>query len=339
METTRKPGVQRAQRVTKIVFTVNHYTPDELESLMNMSCKWIIIAKELGPKNGIPHLQGAIVLNRPMTFKTISTLPGLTRAHVEQMKGSCEDSLIYCTKEDPNAFVKGEMPNPGKRTDLIDCTSMINAGTPLAVVAREYPSQFVRYHKGLIAYRGVLLEGRKSKPQVIWIWGKSGTGKTRAALDFASTAGSFWISNGSLRWFDGYHGQRTAILDDFRDDACKFDHLLRYLDRYEIQVEFKGGFVQWIPEFIIITAPSSPKAMFYALEASDFQQLDRRIDHVLEFPADDKPGRLFRLFGVPEPTPLVPLDDEGGGEGSSSNSFTMVMSSDSSTSEEDKGNS
>jgi len=330
METTRMPN--RPQRVSRICFTLNNYTDDEHESIKTMNCKWLVVGKELAPKSGTPHLQGAIVLSRPMTFQQIKNLPGLTRAHVEQMKGSCVDSLTYCTKEDPNAFVIGTMPQQGKRTDLIDCATMLNDGKPMIEVARMYPSQFVRYHKGLTAYRGVLLESRDKKPVVIWIHGPSGTGKTRAAVEVAKTFGRFWMSNGSLKWFDGYNGECVAILDDIREDSCPFNHLLRLLDRYPHKVEFKGGFVEWIPSFILITAPCSPKAMYSALTPPDRQQLERRIDEVLEFPKDNEPGRLFSLLGVPwdggAGTTTTSTEDKSEG----SDSSTMVMSSTSSDS-------
>lgn len=60
-------------------------------------------------------------------------------------------------------------------------------------------------------------------------------------------------SKGAQLWFDGYLGESVAVFDDFRPWWCRFDYLLALLDRYPIRVPVKGGFVNWIPEIIIIT--------------------------------------------------------------------------------------
>lgn len=62
-------------------------------------------------------------------------------------------------------------------------------------------------------------------------------------------------SRNSALWWDGYIGQKTVVLDDFRPWWCPFSFLLRILDRYPIRVQVKGGFVNFVPEKIIITTP------------------------------------------------------------------------------------
>lgn len=93
---------------------------------------------------------------------------------------------------------------------------------------------------------------------VYWLHGPTGTGKTRWAYQKAKERGAFWMSGLTLRWFDGYMGQMTAILDDLRSTSIEYSSLLRLLDRYPTRVEIKGSSVPWTADLVIITSCYSP---------------------------------------------------------------------------------
>ena len=67
-----------------------------------------------------------------------------------------------------------------------------------------------------------------------------------------------------------------------RKDFCKFHELLRYLDRYPVQLETKGGTRQLLARNIVITSCYPPEQLFDTRE--DIQQLIRRIDFIHQFP-------------------------------------------------------
>ena len=46
-----------------------------------------------------------------------------------------------------------------------------------------------------------------------WVWGETGTGKTRRAVDDAKSMGSYFIKSNN-KWWDGYTDQKTVILDE-----------------------------------------------------------------------------------------------------------------------------
>jgi hypothetical protein len=211
------------------------------------------------------------------------------------MHGTPEDSLIYCTKQDREAFQSGSLPNPGKRNDLLEVVKDMKDGKTIRdlTIGEDYNALtvVVKYYKGLSVLQSLLSRNRDYPPVVIWICGKTGIGKTRAAVEFGhELAGPFgmWISSGSLRWFDGYMGQPVALFDDLRTKHAEFSFLLRLLDRYPVQVEFKGGYVNWIPRLIMVTAPKDPESMWSLRTDEDKQQLRRRISSVIY--AEDHEG-------------------------------------------------
>lgn len=303
----RRP--KNGQRLSRFVFTLNNYTPEEyawLTETFAPSVKWMIIGMETG-ENETPHLQGACILGTQTPFSKLKTLLGFKRAHIEVMRGTPEDSRIYCSKQDSHPFESGTLPGPGKRTDIASAVCRIQAGESLKDLARDESGgiAITKFHKGLTVLRSMVRPPRDGKPFVFWIHGPTGVGKTRIAFKCARALlrlrnisdQDCWISSGGLRWFDGYDGHTAVILDDFRaKHVTSFAFFLRLLDRYPMAVEFKGGFVAWTPSFIFITSPKSPKECFAKrgeFIPEDIAQLDRRICESFEIdePLSSKSSR------------------------------------------------
>lgn len=235
------------------------------------------------------------------------------------MRGKPEDSLAYCTKEDSDAFVSGSLPTQGKRTDIREAAGRILGGESVRdlVKSEDGAIAVVKFYKGLTVLRSLVQPTRTAPPSVFWLHGSTGTGKTRCAFKssraLSTRAGrndaDVWISSGGLRWFDGYDGQMCAIFDDFRaKHVTSFAFLLRLLDRYPVQCEFKGGFVSWVPSVIFITCPYTPDRCFEKRKEflpEDISQLSRRITRVVEFEGEFT--RDQRRNFVAEIVGLVPL--------------------------------
>lgn len=278
-------------RFTKIVFTLNNYTLDEVEWFQSKDftdhCKWAVIGKEVGKECGTPHLQGACVFKKQEYQSVMKSWPGFKRANFRRMDGTPQQSLAYCTKEDSKAFVFGECPvsKQGKRTDLHDVVDRVRSGESVREIASDSNGAVavVKFYKGLTQLRSITRPQRSVVPRIAWIYGTTGTGKSEGAWECAQeicSRDNIWISALGLRWFDGYDGQRVAILDDFRPSDCKFSYLLRLLDKYPLRVEFKGGFVNWEPEWIFITTTNSIANTYKIREqfrGEDLNQLRRRI--------------------------------------------------------------
>lgn len=136
----------------------------------------------------------------------------------------------------------------------------------------------------------------KPKPIVIWIHGKTGKGKSYLAASIceeiaeANNWDTYTTKDETLKWWNGYHGQELVIIEEFRKHGVSYSFFLRLLDRYYMSVQTKGGFTEFNPKIIFITAPVGPKEAFQWLdkdgELQDWdgiEQLLRRIDDVIDF--------------------------------------------------------
>lgn len=73
---------------------------------------------------------------------------------------------------------------------------------------------------------------RTEPREIILIQGKPGLGKTRLALEDNDTYETP-INSGPL-WFDGYFGQKKALMDEFEGEL-QLNSLLKLVDNYYVR--------------------------------------------------------------------------------------------------------
>jgi hypothetical protein len=234
---------------------------------------------EKGEK-GTPHYQGYVFFNKrtsmAMAKKQISA-----KAHFEAARGTPLQNRAYCTKKEGRIngpFEFGVIPQQGRRNDLINMKKLIDSGKDNKVVAEEYFGSFLRYHKGINAYRLLNQQQRSWKTTVVVIYGPTGTGKSAFCRDMFK--GAYWKPPGT-KWWDNYVGQSVVIFDDFNVPWFGFDTLKRLLDRYPLLVETKGGHTQFLAKTIVVTSNNHPNKWYWKLFQSQphsYSQLERRID-------------------------------------------------------------
>ena len=194
----------------------------------------------------------------------------------------------------------GALAAAGKRRGLDEAVDSVKAGVPLHEVAAEYSLAWVSHGKGLTSLRQMLkLDADRRSfgpdgPEVWVLWGPSGTGKSRWVA--ATWPDAFWKAPES-KWWDGYSGQETVVLDDFKDYAMPLVELQRLLDWYPLWVEVKGGSVPMLAKRYVLTANTSPEDWY--LKADVHRTIWRR---VTDFAA--KHGRLIHCVdGWTPPAP------------------------------------
>lgn len=263
-------------------FTLNTPLDTDLEDLLSLvgsrCITYMIVGVEKGDETSRTHLQGYVHLSKGLSFDSVKKMLG-ERLHIEPCRGSPESNIAYCSKQGEWSE-QGERPRQkGSRCDLDKVRDMVDDHVPMDVIVSSCRSfQSVRYAETLLKYQKLRTRG---KPRVVWLYGKTGVGKTRRAYEMFS--GEYWVSSNDLTWFDGYYGQPNVLIDDFRASMCKFAFLLRLLDRYPLRVPVKGGFVSWNPVNIVVTSTSLPQDCYESEKIrEDIGQLLRRIDEIVE---------------------------------------------------------
>lgn len=258
-------------KAKKWVFTLNNYESKDIEFFKNLSYNYIKFGEEIG-ESGTPHLQGFVIFKNQTRLSALKKLH--SKVHWEIQVGPDEACSNYCSKGS-NIFEQDNR-SQGKRNDILSAANLVKEKGIMGVV-NEMPEMYVKYHSGLEKLFHRISTDRTIKPIVTWIYGKTGTGKTRHVFDKHQ---DIWISNKNLQWWDGYENQEVVLIDDFRRDFCTFHELLRILDRYPYNVAVKGGFRKLNSKYIYITSPFHPKETYETRE--DIQQLLRRIDEIIE---------------------------------------------------------
>lgn len=252
------------------VFTLNNYTEEEEELIKGLECKYLVYGHEVG-EQGTPHLQGYIEFKQGKRVTTLhKTLP---RVWFKERAGTAKQAADYC-KKSKDFYEKGEISKQGHRSDLDHVASMVAEGKSLKDIAEEVPATFIRYNRGIEALKCITTVDRdpNDPPCVMWLWGETGVGKTRAATE---TFDSYYIKDCNTKWWNGYEQQTAIIIDDF-NGKWDFENLLRLLDRYPYQGETKGGHIKINSPIIIITCSRAPNEIW---GGKDLAQIERRLNN------------------------------------------------------------
>lgn len=145
----------------------------------------------------------------------------------------------YCLKEESRVEGPFEFGvKPIHRNSRVDWDSVfINAKSGLF---DNIPSDIkVRCYSNLKKIeKDNLICSDSSDVRGVWIYGPSGSGKSRLAREQYPNA-YFKLAN---KWWDGYYGQKNVILDDFgKEHHVLGYHLKIWADRYGCILETKGG--------------------------------------------------------------------------------------------------
>ncbi len=208
------------------------------------NCRYICWGVELCPKTKKMHWQGFAIFSRTCRFKMAKKWIGAgDKTHIEVRKGTRCDARKYCMK-DGIFHEYGIFEGHTK-----ECIFKL----PLIRIKEEYPEFYCRYHRGLeklnvdkgIPWRNICVH---------WLWGTAGCGKTKMAMKhMTETSGVFKLDR-PFKWFDGYNGEETLVIDDVdRDDFDQYRGLfLNLLDGYRLRLEIKGSFTyaKWCHVFI-----------------------------------------------------------------------------------------
>lgn len=274
-------------------FTWNNY-PHDFEDYVKdwSSVQYLIAGRETAPDTGTPHLQGYVYFANPRTLKGLKRLHSTIHWEPARTMGP---AIEYCKKSDPEPFIIGEEPMQGDRTDLKRCRELVEEGG-LQRVAEEMPECIIKYASGMRLLEKLVNDKKQKKTHeardVRWFWGPPGSGKTKTAFEEGAEV---LVSIEGKRFFCGYEGQETVVLDDLRPDQINFTKLLHILDRYPVRVEDKGTSMPWLAKTIWITCIIPPEQFEEQFPTEMKGQLTRRVTSVRYFGSDSMANSDFNL--------------------------------------------
>lgn len=242
------------------VFTINGtHNFEKLNSVKNY--KYLIAGREKAGKTGKKHLQCFVIYKTRTKFSTVKIQ--LPTAHIEIMRGSSQEAADYC-KKDQDYFEDGEFEDHagyagangsgGKQAavNYEKIIAMAEDHNPKGIREENPGIYFRHYHtiKRIMQDNPPPIEDRQELDNE-WIWGPTGVGKSRTAR--LENPGFYLKSHN--KWWMGYKGEHTVIIDDLSKTQVWFGEFLKnWADHYGFQGEDKGTGGMIRPQKLVVTS-------------------------------------------------------------------------------------
>ncbi len=292
--------------------TVNNYTSGQLASFVDFcraKCSYFVIGPETAaPPNETPHLQCYLEFTTKIAFNSLHK--AAYNGHIEPRHGRSKPITAagYCKKgqpcvawsdydhtpphhfsaakvwdhffhhnNNPSVVEEGTISSQGKRTDLLEIRDSILSGRSVDDLVVDDPLTYHQYGRTLHKLEDIALRKRFRTWMTTcdWIYGPTGVGKShRSFQDFQPSTHYVWRADNG--WQDGYTGQETVILNDFRGEI-RFNELLQMIDKWPHYVKRRGREpAPFLAKHIIITSSVHPEVLYYD-DHDHLDQLYRRI--------------------------------------------------------------
>ncbi len=257
------------------------------------------MADEIGEQEHTPHTHLYFYCENAVSFDTVKKR--FQTAHIETAYGTSINNRDYILKQGkhadksitsiPDTFEEfGELPDDRKtknETVSLDVLNMIKNGFSNCEIINNHPS-YINKIKDLDNTRNMLIEEKYKnefrKIEVIYIFGKTATGKTRYVMDKYGYENVYKITN-YKNPFDNYEFQDVLLLDEFHSSLTISD-LLQYLDGYpcRLPARYSDKWACFTKVYIISNIDLDKQYPNIQLnDIETFNALIRRINSVFEF--------------------------------------------------------
>ena len=241
--------------------------------------RYICWGEEVCPNTKKKHYQGWIQMDKKKRMNGIKKVCQSKKIHIESCRGTEGDNNKYCQKDNKYHTV-GEFMTQGKRTDLDNLKIIIDRGGNMEDIASENFQSFIQYNREFQEYKKIVdrrLHKGFRKVKVILIHGKTGSGKTRKAMENKEND-VYKIQGKALQWWDGYEEEKTLLIDEYDNDIA-LTELLGILDGYQLRLPIKGSFTyaNWTKVYIT----SNIKKLHSNAKPEHKMALKRRITEVI----------------------------------------------------------
>lgn len=219
----------------RFTIVLNNYTDQDIEHIITSwptIVQFYILGREVAPTTNTPHLQGYVEFGSRKTLSSAKTLLGFSRLHLDFSKGTAQDNVKYCSKEDPSPLTHGTPMKQGSRSDLTAVREAILDGASYRDLAENHFNLWVRYRAAFKEYISMqapvqLIKFGPYKWPIpddirsLVLWGNSDIGKSEFAK-FLLRPNPLFISHlDQLQQYD------ATVYSGIVFDDMSFNHLPR----------------------------------------------------------------------------------------------------------------
>lgn len=240
------------------------------------SMTYLAYGHETCPSTGRGHLQGWVLWKNARWHFSVRKQ---FKAFFVCCKGSIDQQDAYCSKES-TLTTFGERPKQGLRLDLkAQIEGILEGAVTADEIAVTMPEQYHQYGRTFHRVEDIYLR-KKFRTEMTtceWIWGPTGVGKSHKAFEGYDPS-SHYLWRHDNGWWEGYVGQDTVIINDFRGEI-KYSELLQLIDKWPFFVKRRNREpVPFISRHVIITSSGRPEDVYHGvLDRDNIDQLLRRV--------------------------------------------------------------
>ncbi len=269
----KRARVENIPRSTQWCGTLNNPTKEEYwlfqnicsDAVPNSAVQYLIFGQEKAPDTGTPHLQWYCKMKSTTSLVGMKKVLG-DRSHMEATKGSSEQNIAYCKKDDDWQEFGTPPKGQGHRSDLTALHSDLRMGMGMQEVSNVHFPVYLRNPRAIRSWVDLNTTAKmRSVPTIYWLYGASGAGKSVAitAMVAAASKPTFFLSGGVTgAWWTGYDAQNIVVMDDLRGAWMPHSHLLRILDSHPHRVSVHGGNVALVAETFYISTNLAPALLY-----------------------------------------------------------------------------
>lgn len=236
-------------------------------------------------ETGYLHFQGCLqLINKRRKHDILRKIHPFE--YLAPNKGTPKQAWHYCSKDETRLYGPWFIGAPQILDVKEKLADFVDACQQPDITERDlwlkYPSMMTRYPHTYYRVNCLVKPVRTEPLEVYIFYGGPGSGKSRMVEELYPDA--YIVPWSQKTWLTprGYKA-KVVVFQDFTGEMY-LKQFNRYVDRYAEEVEYKGGYIWWLPTIILITTNVLP-SLWYKTEGRQdvLNQVYRRITACYDF--------------------------------------------------------